>query len=159
MTLMDAQKYDERPGRRRRNLIIVLVVVLLIGAWIAYHMRDHRERAETKRFFSALQKQDFETAYGMWFHDPDWKQHPSKYTSYAFNDFYRDWGPGGEWGVIKGYHVDCSLSPGSGSGVIVEVTVNGRSDHPYIWVQKSDHTLSFSPNEIACGNWWTWVTE
>jgi hypothetical protein len=55
--------------------------------------------------------------------------------------------------------VDCSLSPGSGSGVIVQVTVNGRAQHAYVWAQKSDKTLSFSPSEIECGNWWTWVVE
>jgi hypothetical protein len=26
-------------------------------------------------------------------------------------------------------------------------------------VEKANKSLSFSPNEIECGNWWTWVTE
>jgi len=43
--------------------------------------------------------------------------------------------------------------------VIVQVTVNGRAEHPYVWVQKSDKTLSFSPSEIQCGNWWAWLVE
>ena len=34
---------------------------------------------------------------------------------------------------------------GGSSGVIVEVVVNGRSEHARIWVEKSDKTLSFSP--------------
>jgi hypothetical protein len=159
MTLMDAQQYDTTRARQRRILIITLVVVLLIGVWIAYHLRDYPERARTRTFFSNLQKQNYEAAYGVWFHDPNWKQQPGKYQSYPFNDFYRDWGPGGEWGLIKSFRLDCSLSPSGGSGVIVQVNVNNRSDHAYIWVQKSDQTLSFSPNEIECGNWWTWLTE
>jgi hypothetical protein len=159
MALMDAEQYDPTSERRRRKVIITILAVLLIGSWIAYHLRDHSERNTTRKFFAALEKQDYETAYGVWFHDPTWRQHLSKYTTYAFNDFYRDWGPGGEWGLIKSYHVDCSLSPRGGSGVIVQVTVNQRAEHAYVWVQKSDRTLSFSPQEIECGNWWTWVTE
>jgi hypothetical protein len=159
MTLMDAQQYDPARDRRRRKLIIVIIIAALIGAWVAYHVRDYPERAIVRKFFADLQKQDYEAAYSVWFQDLNWKQHPSKYPNYSFSDFYRDWGPGGEWGLIKSYHVDCSLSPGGGSGVIVQVMVNQRADHAYVWVQKSDQTLSFSPNEIECGNWWTWLTE
>jgi len=159
MTLMDAQQYDESRDRRRRIWIAVIIVIILLGAWLAYHMRDYPERNAVGKFFAALRSQNYQAAYSLWFHDPDWKQHASKYSAYPFNDFYRDWGPGGEWGLVKSATVDCSLSPGGGSGVIVQVTVNDRGEHPYIWVQKSDKTLSFSPNEIQCGNWWAWVAE
>jgi hypothetical protein len=159
MTLLDAKPYDAARGRRVRTLIVAIVVAVLLGAFLAYHFRNYPERAAAGKFFTALQKQDFESAYAVWFHDPDWRQHQEKYATYPFGDFYRDWGPGGEWGLIKSHAVDCSLSPGGGSGVIVQVTVNGRAQHAYVWVQKSDKTLSFSPNEIECGNWWTWVTE
>ncbi|HYA26183.1 MAG TPA: hypothetical protein VEF05_18625 [Terriglobales bacterium] len=159
MTLLDAQQYDAARDRRRRKAILSIVIAALIAGWIAYHLRDYPERALVKKFFTYLQKQDYEAAYGVYFHDSDWKQHPSKYRDYSFNDFYRDWGPGGEWGLIKSFHADCSLSPGGGSGVIVQVSVNHRAEHAYVWVQKSDKTLSFSPTEIECGNWWTWLTE
>jgi len=159
MTLMDAQQYDPARDRRRRQVIIVMVLAFLVGAWAAYHLRDARERVIVKRFFTVLQKQDYEAAYAIWFRDRHWKQHVSQYARYTFSDFYRDWGPGGEWGLVKSFHVDCSLSPSGGSGVIVQVTVNQRADHAYVWVQKSDRTLSFSPSEIECGNWWTWFTE
>jgi hypothetical protein len=158
MTLLDAKQYDPTRDRRRRVWIQVIVIVVLIAAWTIYHFRHYPERAIVDKFFSSLQKQDYESAYGIWFNDPQWKQHPAKYSTYAFNDFYRDWGPGGEWGLIKSHSVDCSLSPG-GSGVIVQATVNGRAEHPNVWVEKSDKTLSFSPNEIDCGNWWAWVME
>lgn len=159
MTLLDAQQYDAARERRRRNLIIIVVIAALICAWVAYHLRNYPERSTVKNFFADLQKQNYESAYGVYFHDPDWKQHPSKYRDYPFSEFDRDWGPGGEWGLIKSFHVDCSLSPSGGSGVIVQVTVNHRAEHAYVWVQKSDKTLSFSPTEIECGNWWTWLTE
>jgi hypothetical protein len=159
MTLMDAQQYDDTRARERRTRIIIIVVVVLLCGWVFYHLRDYPERNSVGKFFAAIQKQDYESAYAIWFHDPDWKQHQQKYSSYQFNDFYRDWGPGGEWGLVKSYGVDCSFSPSSGSGVIVQVTVNQRAEHAFVWVQKSDWTLSFSPSEIECGNWLSWITE
>jgi hypothetical protein len=159
MTLMDAEQYDPARGQRRRRLIATGVVCFILAAWVAYHYRHYSERKAAGQFFAALQTQNYEAAYSVWFRDPDWKQHPTQYAAYGFNDFYRDWGPGGEWGLVKSYSVDCSLSPGSGSGVIVQVTVNSRAEHAYVWVEKANKTLSFSPSEIECGNWWTWVTE
>jgi len=154
---MDAAQYDAARDRRRRILIIVLVLVVLFGAWVAYHMRNYSERAAVDKFFAALQQQKYEDAYGIWFHDPDWRQHTQKYSAYAYNDFYRDWGPGGEWGLVKSHAVDCSVS--TDSGVIVQTTVNERAEHAYLYVTKSDKTLSFSPNEVQCGNWFGWLIE
>jgi len=159
MTLLDAQVYDSVRARRRKIWIAVIVVLVLLGCWVAYHLRDYRERAAVGRFFAAVQKQEYESAYGIWFNDSAWQQHPNKYPNYQYHDFYRDWGPGGEWGLVKSYSVDCSLVPRGGSGVIVQVTVNGRAEHAFVWVQKVDGTLSFSPTEIECGNWWGWVLE
>ncbi len=157
MTLLDAKKYDEARDRRRTRIIILVVILAIIGGWFAYHMRNHPERHAADQFFAALQKQDFESAYSIWLHDPDWKQHPKQYSNYPYADFYRDWGPGGEWGVVKTYAVNCSLS--SGSGVIVQATVNDRTQKAFLWISRGDHTLSFSPNEVTCGNWFGWLTE
>ena len=154
---MDAQKFDEGRARRRRNLIIIGVVAALILAWVAYHLRNYPERHAADKFFSALEHQDIEGAYGIWFRDPGWKQHPSKYSSYSYSEFNQDWGPASEWGTVKSYSIDCSYS--SGNGVIVQATVNNRAQHAYVWVDKSDKTLHFSPNEIDCGNWFGWLTE
>src|SRR5579863_3145645 len=130
MTLLDAKPYDAARGSRLRTLIAVVIVAVLLGAWLAYHFRDYPERAAASKFFTALQKQDYESAYAAWFHDPDWKQHQERYANYPFNDFYRDWGPGGEWGLIKSHGVDCSLSPGGGSGDRKSTRLN--SSHPSI---------------------------
>src|SRR5262245_47027089 len=126
MTLLDAKPHDEARSRRRRNATSLLVVVILIFGWLAFHFRNYSERSVADRFFAALQKQDYEGAYGIWFQDPSWRQHKEKYSNYNYSDFYRDWGPGGEWGLIKSHTIDCSLSP-SNSGIVVQVTVNGRA--------------------------------
>ena len=136
MTLLDAQQYDEAGARRRRLRNIALIGLIIFLAWFAYHLRNYPERHAVDKFFSALQKQDYESAYGIWWNDPEWKQHQQKYSNYPFNDFYRDWGPGGEWGLIKNHSVDCSYA--TQSGVIVQTTVNHRAEHAYLYVTKAD---------------------
>ena len=82
-------------------------------------------------------------------HDPDWAKHPTEYTKYPFNQFYEDWGPGGQWGLIKTQKVyGVSTCPGPGSGLVVDVVVNERAEHAQVWVERSDHTLSFPPCEL-----------
>jgi hypothetical protein len=149
MTLLDAQEYDSEKARKRRKQIIsaiaILVIVLALGWWFRY-WPDERI---VGHFFNALQKQDYRTAYGIWMHDPEWAQHPNEHPKYPFNDFYRDWGPGGEWGLIKTQRVyGASTCSGGGSGVVVDVIVNERTEHAQVWVEKSDHTLSYPPCEL-----------
>jgi hypothetical protein len=159
MTLMDAQQFDEARARGRRNRIIFAIIAAILLAWVAYHLRDYPERRAASHFFSALKHQNIEGAYGVWFRDPQWKQHSAKYSNYTYSDFYQDWGPVSEWGPIRSYAIDCSYA--TGNGVIVQATVNHRAQHTYVWVDKSDKTLHFPPPDVSidCGNWWGWVTE
>jgi hypothetical protein len=146
MTLLDAKQYDPAKERKRNRTIIVVVVVVLVLAGAAWWFRYWPEERIVGKFFGLLQKQDFNTAYAIWMRDPDWQQHPDRYKLYPFKDFYRDWGPGGEWGVIKTQKVfGASTCPGGGTGVVVDVVVNDRTEHAQVWVEKSDKTLSYPP--------------
>jgi hypothetical protein len=146
MTLLDAKDYNPEKERKTRNLIIYIVVGLLVLAGLGWWFRNWPEERVAMHFFDSLQKKDYNTAYGIWMHDPDWQQHPERYPKYPFHEFYTDWGPGGEWGLIKTYKLYASGSPpGGGSGVIVDVTVNDRAEPARVWVQKKDKTMSFSP--------------
>ena len=146
MTLMDAKQYDSARDRRKRDRILTIVLIVLLLAGLAWWFRNWPEERAVDHFFDALQQKNYETAFGVWLNDPQWQQHQEKYKQYPYNDFYRDWGPGGEWGLVKSHKIHGSGNPkGGGSGVIVEVIVNERSEHARVWVQKSDKTLSFSP--------------
>jgi hypothetical protein len=146
MTLLDAKEYDPTKDRKKRRRIIVGVVVLLIVIGCTWWVRYWPDERIADNFFAALQAQNYETAYGIWMHDPQWQQHKEKYAKYPFNEFYRDWGPGGEWGLIKSHKIYASGSPpGGGSGVVVDVTVNNRAQPARVWIEKSDKTMSFSP--------------
>ena len=103
MTLLDAREYHPEKERQRRTRMISAIVILLIMAGLIWFNRFWPEKHVADKFFAALQKQDFETAYGIYFHDPEWKQHAQNYARYPLNEFKQDWGPGGEWGVIKTY--------------------------------------------------------
>jgi hypothetical protein len=146
MTLLDAKEYDPEKERKRRTRIISVVVLVLVAAGLTWWFRFWPEERVAERFFDALQQQSYESAYAIWMHDPQWRQHPDRYQKYPFNEFYRDWGPGGEWGVIKSHKIYAvGAPPGGGSGVIVDVIVNDRAQPARVWVQKSDKTMSFSP--------------
>jgi hypothetical protein len=149
MTLLDAREFDAAKDRRRKIRIIIAIVVVIVLLGIGWWFRFWPEERIAGKFFDALQKQDYNTAYGIWMQDATWQQHPEKHARYPFNDFYRDWGPGGEWGLIKTEKVfGASTCPGGGTGVVVDVVVNDRAEHAQVWVQKSDKSMSFPPCEL-----------
>jgi hypothetical protein len=149
MTLLDPKEYHpEKEGRKRARIISAIVFVLIL-ALVGWTNRFWLEKHAADQFFSALQKQDFEAAYGVYFHDPEWKQHPQNYRRYPFNEFKQDWGQGGEWGVVKTYKIyGESNCPGGGSGVVVDVIVNDRTKHAQLYVDKSDKTISSPPCDL-----------
>ena len=115
------------PGGRRCALRSSSVALLVVG-FLVYQFRYWPEERLVDKFFAALERKDFETAYGLYMADPAWQQHPQQYPLYPYNEFYRDWGPGGEWGLVKNYKIYATGEcPHGGSGVIVEVIVNDRT--------------------------------
>lgn len=146
MTLLDAQQYDFARQRRRKIRIAVVIVVVIVVLVFGWMNRYWPEKRVADHFFSSLEKKDYEAAYGIYFADPNWKQHPQKYSQYQFNEFYRDWGPGGDWGLIQNFQINgASTCPGSGRGVVVDVIVNHRQEHAQIWIDKSNKSISLPP--------------
>jgi len=149
MTLLDAQEYDAERARKKKVRVISGLALALIVFGVLWWFRFWPEERIVGHFFDALQKQDYKTAYAIWMHDLNWQQHPDQHSKYPFNEFYRDWGPGGEWGLIKTQQVyGASTCPGPSTGVVVDVIVNDRAEHAQVWVEKSDHTLSYPPCEL-----------
>jgi hypothetical protein len=147
-TIFTAPEYDAARERKKKIIAIVIVGVVVVGAFAAWWFRYWPQERIVDRFFDSIQAKDYKTAYGIWNHDPQWEQHLQNFTQYPFNDFYRDWGPGGDFGLVKEHHVDCAA--GGGNGVVVVVTVNGRVEKAKVWVLKKDKTLGFAPFEVQC---------
>lgn len=147
MALMDAQPYDERPAKRRRVVVAIVVFVLLMIAYGFWELRFWPEERVAGKFFSAIEHKDYDRAFAIWNADPNWKQHPEKYTRYPFNSFYQDWGPPSEYGTITSHKIVDAGNPatGAGSGVVVTARINDRPVTVSVWVEKSDKSMSFPP--------------
>ncbi|HUO61293.1 MAG TPA: hypothetical protein VMU24_11535 [Candidatus Acidoferrales bacterium] len=147
-TLFQAKPYDPQRERRKKIRWITAIVLILILAAIGWHFRYWQYEHRVNLFFDALQQKNYEQAYGIWMNDPNWKQHPQQYRDYTFGSFYLDWGPGGEWGLIKTHKVIGTVPPptkGNSTGVIVGIIVNERAEQSHIWVEKKDKTMHPSP--------------
>jgi hypothetical protein len=153
--LMDAPAYDPARDDRRRNILIAIIVaVLLLGAialagYVSGHgwfFSNEGYEHEVNNFFTALEAKDYPKAYGIYYNDPDWQQHPAKYSSYPLARFTDDWTTDSPINApITSHHVDKSVAAGSGTfgtGIIVATTVN--SDHKiFLYVNRADKTITW----------------
>jgi len=157
MTLMDAPQFNVRRERRNRTLAVTGIVILIIAffasisfyldtPWQLWHWpSDHR----VNQFFSAVEAGNFNKAYGIWNHDPNWQQHPQKYSSYDFAQFQKDWGPASDYGVIKSHKIIVAKSVGN--GVVLGVNINGGKTPLFLRVDDASKTIGFSPVELYTG--------
>lgn len=155
MGLLDAKEYDPRPAQRRWRLLAIAVSVAIIAVALWWFFRFYPEDHVINRFFQAIEARNFDKAYGIYFADPDWKQHPQKYNQYPLTQFMLDWGPSSEYGVITSHKIECSVEPptkdfASPSGVIVVVSINHRPETTSMWVEKKSKSITLSPEEVLC---------
>jgi len=158
MALLDAKEYDPRPAQRRWRILILattLILVPLLVWWFFFYYWP--EERVINRFFEAIERKDFETAYGIYNADPDWKNHPEKYKNYTLSQFQLEWGPAGDYGPITSHKIDCAKEPPkkdfvSPSGVIINVILNNRSQATSMWVEKKTKTITLNPGiyEMQC---------
>jgi hypothetical protein len=98
MTLLNAPEYDERKEKRKLGLLVgsgillALIALTGVGGFLLGHgwffsniPAEHR----VNLFFDALEAKDYAKAYGIWYNDPDWQQHPQKYD-YTLKRFTED---------------------------------------------------------------------
>lgn len=151
MTLLNAPQYNARRETRNRNLLIgggvlvALLVVLYVGGYLLGHgwfFSNLPVEHKINTFMTDLQNKDYKTAYGIWMNDPHWEQHPQNYD-YKLQRFTEDWTTASDWGPITSHHVD--LSKRDGSGIIIAVTVNHSHKKLFLWYERSNGTLTYSP--------------
>lgn len=155
MGLFDAQEYDPRPAQRRRRIAVIVVIVAIAAFLLWWFFRYYPEELAINRFFQAIEQKKFDVAYGLYFADPDWKQHPQKYDQYPLSQFMLDWGPSSDYGTITSHKIGCATEPPkkayrSPSGVIVVVSINGRAETTSMWVEKKSKSITLSPEEVLC---------
>jgi hypothetical protein len=155
MGLMDAKEYDPRPAQRRWRLALTALVIVIAVFLVWWFFRFYPEDRTINKFFEAIEHKDYDRAYGLYFADPDWKQHPQKYNQYPLPQFMLDWGPSSEYGTITSHKIQCTTEPPtkayrSPTGVIVVVSVNNRQETTSMWVEKKSKSISLSPQEVIC---------
>ena len=166
MSLMDAPAYDPTVDNRRRNVLfgisgaLALLAILAVAGFVLGHGwlwtnlgYEHR----VNNFFDALEAKDYAKAYGIYNADPDWQQHPQKYSDYPLPRFTDDWtADSPDNAPITSHHVDISRTDGSGAfgtGVIVAVRVNledGGGHKVFMYVNKADKTMTWpAPHQLG----------
>ena len=162
MTLLDAPKFDAARARRQQQILwgaVGLLVVLFVGSWIVsgrpvdwpWNWLTHlRGRSTINTFLSDVEKNDLSSAYGMWLHDPDWRQHPQQSGAYDFNRFQQDWSSSSnenEYGAIRSHRILAARM--SGNVLLVGVEINERkSKRLFLNYDPKTKQLGFSPVEL-----------
>jgi hypothetical protein len=165
MTLLDAPEYDAARERRKRIIIIsttsTLFTLFVVWWLIAGHPLDFPWHWDTyifgkstvNHFFEAVEQNDLNKAYGIWFHDPNWQQHPAEYNQYGFNRFQQDWAPTSgqnDYGPIKSHQIVAVRYVGN--VLVVGILVNGRKTDPIFlaYDPRNDH-LTYSAVQLYLG--------
>lgn len=158
MTLLNAPEFNEVREKRNRNVLIGTgVLILVLGAvalagfvlghgWFFVNLPvEHR----VGNFLAALQAKDYPRAYGIFYNDPDWQQHPQKYKDYPLQRFTEDFTTESDWkGPVNSYHVDFSRR--DKGGTVVASTINGTTNLTLHYSRK-DGTLAFFPYVLTRG--------
>lgn len=159
MTLLDAPKFDEIRYRRNRVIlysVVSVIIVLFIAWWLIagrpvdwpWNWNAHLfGRMTINHFLDAVEQNDLEKAYGIWEHDPNWKQHPDQYSGYPFSRFQQDWSrtsPDNEYGVIQSHKIAAARV--YGNVLLAAVLINGRKSGALnLTYDPKAHTLNFAP--------------
>ena len=146
MTLLDAPAYDGRRARQLRNIGIAVAVVVVLGAIAAWWFWTWPEQHRVNQFMQTIEAGNLEKAYAMWYSDPQWQQHPEKYSAYGFDKFLDDWGPKGTYGKITGHKI--LMAKSYGNGVIVGLEINGGKTPVFLRVNPKTKEIGFSPDEL-----------
>ncbi|HEX9199709.1 MAG TPA: hypothetical protein VF865_09130 [Acidobacteriaceae bacterium] len=158
MTLLNAPQFDEQKETRQRNILVgsgvllVVLVLLTVGGFLLGHgwlFMNLPVEHKVNNFLSALQAGDYPKAYGIFYNDPSWQQHPDKYKDYPLLRFTEDFTTESEWKApITSFHVD--FSKRDATGTVVASTINGTTNLTLKY-QRSDGTLSFFPYVLTRG--------
>ena len=165
MTLIDAPAYDEKTEKLKQNLLIgtgALILLLIILSFVGFVLghgwlfTNLGAEHNVNNFFTAIEAKDYAKAYGIYYNDSGWQQHPAKYSNYPLDRFTEDWTTESPVKApITEHHVDISKTDGSGmfgTGIIVAVRVNGNHK-VFMYQNRNDGTLTWpAPHILQYGD-------
>lgn len=130
--------YGVRDARREhilKRIVIAVVVIAAVSGLLYWKFKDYREERQISTFFDLIHKQDYKAAYAMW---GCTEEKPCR--QYSFEKFMEDWGPGKSGKAVS---MKVGETHACASGLIQ--TVNVGDEEVWLWVNRSDHVLSFAP--------------
>lgn len=159
MTLLNAPAFDEKKENQKHNILVgsgivaaVLVVLTVAGflmghGWLFMNLPvEHRMSV----FLSALQAQDYPKAYGIYYNDANWQQHPDKYKDYPIQRFTEDFTTESDWkGPVTSFHIGCSKR--GDTGTAVSATINGSTTMTLDYLRSNGTLSAFPPFQLSCG--------
>ncbi|MEO6830170.1 MAG: hypothetical protein ABI164_10215 [Acidobacteriaceae bacterium] len=146
MTLLDAPQYDARKALIRRRILIGVIVAIPFIAFFTWFWWNLPEEHRVNKFFHAVEAKDYSRGFGIWNNDSHWQQHPDQYKMYSYQSFMADWGPSGPYGVI--HNAKIVVTKQYGTGVVIGVRINENPKTLFLWVERKNKTLGFSPVDL-----------
>ena len=139
--LIGSLLYDDHPIPKKSRALkdrlkvpVGIALVLIFVSGIAYKFANYREERRIRQFVGAIEKEQFDAAYGEW--DADGR--------YTMNDFLQDWGKEGYY--TKGMHEARVIdSNGRGGAVVVYLAIDSLKSPVALRVDKETMKISFSP--------------
>ena len=133
--------------------LAIIAVLLGVGVWASRSFDHWPQRHRVDRIFTAVEHGDLERAYAEYVNDPDWRVHPPR--EYSFDEFYRDWGPSGDFGAIWAHEIECLFPASNDSGTrgyLVVIRLNHRvAGLRALWVSEDGKMVERRNATPACG--------
>jgi hypothetical protein len=133
-----AEARKERRMRQIRRVLLVLLVLAVAGGSVYLWFKNYRQEQRVEEFLTLLQRADYRTAYTFWGCKVE-----APCPNYDYKSFLEDWGPASSIGKVTSFNLGRSRE--TGSGVVINVTINQNAKPVRIWVEKSTGVLGFAP--------------
>jgi hypothetical protein len=130
---------EARKERRIRRALLSLLAVAVVGGSLFLWFKNYRQEQRVKEFLALLERGDYQNAYSYWGCRFD-----APCPNYDYKSFLEDWGPSSQIGKVQSFHLGRSRA--TGSGVVIDVTVNNRRPPIRLWVEKKDGVIGFAPS-------------
>ncbi|MFP5235935.1 MAG: hypothetical protein ACLGSD_08520 [Acidobacteriota bacterium] len=133
--------------------LALLAVLLTGGIWGGRALNHWPQRRRIDHIFTAVEHGDFERAYAEYINDPNWRVHPPR--EYSFDDFYREWGPPGDFGAIWAHEIECLIPSNEEPerrGYLVVIRLNHRvAGTRALWISEDGNVVERRNATPACG--------
>lgn len=131
---------DARREKIFKTAVVTLLIAIVAGSLLYVWFKNYPQEQRVKQFLAALQAGNYQEAYGFWGCSVE-----QPCPTYPYDAFLDDWGEQSPLGKVNSFSLGRSSQ--QGSGVIVEVEINGKRG-PELWVEKKTGVVGFSPYRL-----------